>query len=113
MSRKICFIMSLVLAICALYCESVSKSYSARSLHNLARELTAQEGITETDEAEAKAKRQEFIQKGEMFGVCGMGFAALSLILWIVSGYHQHKRLWRFSPLILLVLYLFLLFVIV
>ena len=102
--------MSLILAVCALCSESISKSYFSRSIQNLAEQLTVGEKISEADKTESNVKRQEFIHKGEIFRFFGMGLAALSLLLWIASGYQRNALVWRYIPFIILVLYLFLWF---
>ena len=113
MSKKAYFVISLILAVCALAGESVSKSYISRSVYNLAKQLSLQEKMSEADKIQANVERDRLLHTASFSNRLGMIAAFFSLIFWIVSGYCYRKRVWLYTPLILLVFYLLLLFMMV
>ena len=110
--KRSCLVISLVFAVCALGSEFVSKDYFSRSAQSVAQETSLHEKMSEAEQLQAKAERDKSMSKGSVFCGLGMGFAALSFIFWIVSGYWFRNR-WSYAPVVLLAFYILFLFMMV
>ncbi|HUW17869.1 MAG TPA: hypothetical protein VMW16_01040 [Sedimentisphaerales bacterium] len=108
MAKRKYLILFLVLVICALGSDLVSKGCCAKSTYFLARSAT----VAESEKAQAKMKHEELLRKGLIFGYLGLGLAVLSFIFWVgAEGYREAP--WRVLLPLLLGFYLLLQFVMV
>ncbi|MHC4149909.1 MAG: hypothetical protein ACYS18_12200 [Planctomycetota bacterium] len=105
MGKRKYFILSLLLLICALCSDFVSKRCFSKSANLFAKSVRV--NISDTDKTEAKVKSDEFSRKGTIFWYLGMSLAVLGLLSWIVSEF-RNEPAWRLIPIGLFVLYAFL-----
>ncbi len=108
MGKRKYFILSLLLILCALCTDSVSKSYLSKSTYLLAKSLS----MSEADKIQVKIERDELLRKGSIFYYFGISAAILSFLFWIASEI-RHEPTWRLIPLGLLIFYLLLQFIMV
>ncbi len=109
MGKRKYFIISLLLVICALCSDFASKACFSKSTFLLAKSSST----PEANKTQAKTESEEFLHKGSIFRCLGIVFAVLGFFFWIASGFWRGKRIWQSLPLVLLVLYLLLLFMMV
>ena len=113
MNRHKCFVISVVLVICALGSEFVSKRYSSRVIKSFATEFVRHDQMPKAEKIQAKVEQEKFVKRGSQLQYLGMGLAALSFVVWVISGYWSRHRLWWYIPLILFVVYVLFAFLIV
>jgi hypothetical protein len=105
--RKKYFIISVVLAVCAVCFDSFAKAYYSRSTVVRAKAIAAQR-----DMAQARVESSELLRRGHIFQYTGVACAVLSFLLWLKPEV-QRRAGWRVIPLVLLIFYLLLQFVMV
>lgn len=105
MGKRKYFILSLLLIICALCSDFVSKGCFSKSANLFAKSVSV--NTSETHKARAKARSDEFSRKGTIFWYLGMSLAVLGLLSCIVSKF-RNEPAWRLIPLGLFVFYSFL-----
>ncbi|MHC4623400.1 MAG: hypothetical protein ACYS4W_05805 [Planctomycetota bacterium] len=107
MGRKKYFIISVVLAVCAISLDSVAKGYYSRSALVIAKAVAAK-----GDAARARAESSGLLRRGRIFQYTGVGCAVLGFLSWLRPEVHRRPG-WRVIPLVLLIFYLLLQLVIV
>jgi hypothetical protein len=94
------FIISLLLATCAICCEFASKGYYSRSSKLQANSIAGRA----RDGAQARIESPKFMRKGGIFWWFGFVSAILAFLFWVVSEFRAEPA-WRLIPLGLLICY--------
>ncbi len=105
MNRRKYFLVSLLLAVCAICSDFMWKEYAMRSHSKYAESY----GMAKGPKDLVRTRAQELLEKGTTFFRVGLGLASLSFLFWLAS-VARREPAWQSIPFVLLIFYLLISF---